>query len=219
MHWIPSKKWIRMQEKNHPPLPQPQGRNNYDTRKDQTEPSIFSLSLSLSLSLLSLTIHHSRRLKRNDSYRITVQKSLRSSSDRKLFHRSFIRLHRLIFFTRFDDAARRAESVRGIQKRIIATGPWRPLDAPWNLLSIFIPNCDETNLVCYSLNGNKAPALTKDTSACNSRQTNLDLDRGKLSGVINFILRVHPGNPENFIRYSLYSNDAGIFSARCRWYW
>lgn len=117
---------------------------------------------------LSLTIHHSKRLKRNDSYRITVQKSLRSSSDRKLFHRSFIRIHCLIFFTRFDDALSLYAVYKGLSSGYDSS------DTSWNFLSIFIPNAGETNLVCYPLDGNKASADTINKRyVCNSRQTNL----------------------------------------------
>ena len=64
------------------------------------------------------------------------------------------------------DAARRDElSLYAVyRKGLSQPGRDGPPDASWNSLSIFIPNCDETNLVCYSLNGNKALALTKGAS-------------------------------------------------------
>lgn len=117
---------------------------------------------------LSLTTHHSKRPKGNDSYRIAVQKSLRSSSDRKLFHRSFILFHRLIFFTGLLDGWSPC-AVYEDYRRVTTVLMLRGISYRFSYRARY-----ETNPVCYSLNGNKAFACGINKGyVCNSRQTNL----------------------------------------------
>lgn len=85
-------------------------------------------------------MHHLERSKNSDSYRIALQKLLRSSFGGKHSHRSFIAFI-LVF------SAVLILGLNTIYGLSLGHGGWT---VSRSLLSIFIPNYGETDLVCYS---------------------------------------------------------------------